>query len=349
MAYVKEVIFQNIGKAIKKCNKIAGDEGFKSLLDSIMEEIVELYNDSSEEREILYRFSSANRADLQALDGMVSRTVAVVTAYLTSSVRKDLEVVGSGAKDVLEALAEAMEEEGDTVKQNSIELEGPTGSPENAGNGICEILEVTQNALDENHFEIVCVDASVEGSEQWAVRSSRLGELGMAVTGEEFESKSGGVRILITAQDEIEEIGGDEKNQLSGWEFAGAEKGENTEEEGRLYVRLSDNSGTRTVSCYKDAAKTALVCEGSRSGNGTLTLRETNDSGLTGSVVVSYVEDDSDIVLKLPFAFGVGDRFRFSTNISDKGLFQSFFVEKFGTALPSAQSGSETVPEAWAM
>jgi|GEM_PF-3129435 len=347
MAYDKTVIFQNIGKAIKKCNVISTDGGFKSVLDSIMEELTALYNDSPEEREILYRFSSANRNDLQALDAMVSRTIAVVSSYLASVVRKDLKAIGTTAKDVLEVLAETMEDAGDSVKRNTIELDGPDSDSENEGNGVLEVKEVYQTALDDNHFEVVCVDATVEGSEQWDVRSSRLGDLGMAVTGNEFVSERAGVALLITAQDETTETG-DENDQLSLWEFDGAEKGENTDPDGKLYVTLSDNGGTRTVSCYKDAAKTQLVCRGSRTGNGTVQLLEQNNSGLTGSVVLTYTSDDDTIVLKLPFPFAVGDRFTFSTSITDKGLFQTFFVENYGVALPSAESGSETVPESWA-
>ena len=70
MAYNKTVIFQNIGKAIKKFNKIdAASTGFKAVLDSVMSELVALYNDSEGERRILNLFSNANRSDQAAAIG----------------------------------------------------------------------------------------------------------------------------------------------------------------------------------------------------------------------------------------------------------------------------------------
>lgn len=346
MAYDKTVIFQNIGKAVKKCNKIADDGGFKDALDGVMAEIATLYNDSAKERNILYRFASANRADQQALDAMVRRTVSIVSAYLTEVVRDDLAVVGRTPKDVLLGLAEAMEDAEDTVKKNTVQVLGPSSDEGNEGNGTISV-EVTQQALDGNHFDVVCIDATVEGSEQWSVSSSRLGELGMAVTGVQFTSEEGGINLTITAQDTLTEMG-DEQNQLDNWSFNGAEKGVNTDADGRLYVSLTDTNGVRKVSCYKDSGRTELVCEGTRSGDGEVQLQEQNSSGLTGSVTVTYIADDNDISLKLPFPFGVDDKFTFSTEITDKGKFQFFFVENFGVALPSASSGSETVPESWA-
>jgi len=135
---------------------------------------------------------------------------------------------------------------------------------------------------------------------------------------------------------------------LDDWQFEGAAKGENTDADGKLYVTLSDSGGTRLVSCYKDAARTELVCEGSREGDGVVTLSEQNSSGLSGSVEVTYSQDDSDVVLTLPFAFAEGDRFRFATTVTSKGHFQYFVVENYGVALPSADAGGETVPESWA-
>jgi hypothetical protein len=102
------------------------------------------------------------------------------------------------------------------------------------------------------------------------------------------------------------------------------------------------------VSVYKDSGKTQKVAEGSRSGDGAVTLAEQNSSGLAGSVGVTYAQNDDNVVLTLPFAFAVGDRFTFSTSISAKGKFQYFFVQQYGKSLPSAASGSETVNESWA-
>jgi hypothetical protein len=348
MAYNKTVIFQNIGKGIKKFNKLdAPTTGFKATLDAIMSEIVALYNDSEQERKILNLFSNANRSDQQTLDSIKSMTVSIIATYLTTVVREDLSVVGSTSSAVLEALFDAMEDAADSVKENTVSATTPAADNDNAGNGTVSSVATTQQCRDNNDFELTCTDASTKGSERWSVTASRLGGLGTAVTAEEFESESAGVKFTISAQEGITETG-DQNNQLSNWSFTGAQKGVNTDPNGKLYVTLADTSGTRTVSCYKDASRTQLVCQGSRSGNGTVTLSEQNNSGLSGSVSVTYTANDSDIELKLEFRFAVGDKFYFSTSITAKGNFQFFFVENFGKSLPSAQSGNETVTESWA-
>jgi hypothetical protein len=348
MAYDKTTIFQNVGKGIKKFNKIdASSTGFKAVLDAIMSEIVGLYNDTEGERKVLNLFSNANRSDQAALDSIKAQTVSIVSSFLGTVVREDLSVVGSTAAAVINAITAAMDASSDTVKENTVDTSGPTPDTDNAGNGSMGSLSTTQQARDNNDFEATCIDATTEGSEHWSVVCSRLGSLGTAVSGTTFESETGGVSFLISAQDEITEVG-DDQNQLADWSFSGASRGQNTDSAGKVYISLSDSGGTRTVSVYKDSGRTQLVAQGQRSGDGEVTLSEQGGSGLSGTVTVTYTQDDSDIYLILPFAFEIGDKFYFSTSISAKGLFQYFFVEQFGKALPSAPGGSETVSESWA-
>ena len=95
-----------------------------------------------------------------------------------------------------------------------------------------------------------------------------------------------------TAPGAVANVYGDAASQLSGWSLTGAAL-TNTNY-GLLYWTLVDAAGTRTVSLYSDAAKTALVAQGSRSGDGAITLTEQNDSDLSGSVTVAYTADDTD-------------------------------------------------------
>ncbi len=348
MAYNKTTTFQNTGKGIKKLNKVdTPSTGFKAVLDSVVSEIIALYNDSEGERRILNLFSNANRSDQAALDSIKSQTVSIVSSFLTTVVREDLSVVGSTSAAVIDALADAMEDASDTVKENTVSISGPTADNDNAGNGTLHPPGNTQQARDDNDIEVTCIDATTESEEHWSVVCSKLGSLGTAVSGTTFESESAGISFLIEAQDEIGEVN-DNANQLDNWSFDGALKGSNTDADGKVYISLSDSGGTRTVSVYKDAGRTQLVAQGQRAGDGEVTLSEQNSSGLSGTVDVAYTQDDNDIYLILPFAFDVGDKFYFSTSISDKGLFQYFFVEQFGKALPSASSGNETVSETWA-
>lgn len=347
MGYDKTSIFQALGKAVKRYRLITASGGFVEQLDVVMGEMAALLNDSRREREALHAFSAANSSDMASLSAMASRVVSATSGYLTGAVREAIGAVGATPQEVLRELGDAMREAGDAVLENTVSVDGPSADSGNSGNGYITDLTVTQNARDENHFEVECIDAPQEGMEQWRVACSRLGELGMAITGETFTSEDAGISFRIVARVDIE-VQNDESDQLSNWSFTGAQKGVNTDINGALYVSLTDSSGTRTVSCYMDDGMTQLVCRGSRSGDGTVQLQEQNGSGLSGSVDVVYVQDDADIVVILPFNFGVGDKFRFATKITSQGKFQYFVVENFGVALPSAAAGEETVPESWA-
>jgi hypothetical protein len=61
-----------------------------------------------------------------------------------------------------------------------------------------------------------------------------------------------------------------------------------------VYWNLTDAAGTRTVDIYKDVAKTALVATGSRAGDGAIVLAASGGSGLSGTVNVTYLGDDTD-------------------------------------------------------
>lgn len=61
-----------------------------------------------------------------------------------------------------------------------------------------------------------------------------------------------------------------------------------------LYGKLYDSTGDRTVELYSDSALTAKVAEGTRTGDGVVTMVEANASGISGTVSVVYTGDDSD-------------------------------------------------------
>lgn len=103
--------------------------------------------------------------------------------------------------------------------------------------------------------------------------------------------------------DEVIKENGDASNQLATWSLSGVTlKNTNVF---TLYWDLSDVASTRTVSLYKASGKASgdKVAEGSRSGDGTITLAEQNSSGLSGSVVVTYTTDDTDSANTLDLAY----------------------------------------------
>lgn len=94
--------------------------------------------------------------------------------------------------------------------------------------------------------------------------------------------------------EELEAYG--DNGQLSNWSFPAdsvqrfrncrAVDGQATQ--GEIDVVLTDAAGTRTVSLQLDDR---VLASGSRSGDGSVTLTEQNDSGLSGTVDVTYTAD----------------------------------------------------------
>ena len=98
---------------------------------------------------------------------------------------------------------------------------------------------------------------------------------------------------------------GDASNQMSFWVINGNTL-ENTSQ-GRLYWTLTDDGGTHTVKLYRSKYEDpteatdqstnfpsgSQVASGT-GGDGSITLNESNSSGISGSVTVSYSADDTD-------------------------------------------------------
>jgi len=92
---------------------------------------------------------------------------------------------------------------------------------------------------------------------------------------------------------------GDVDAELDAWKLYGVIPFHNTDANRKLYADLTDTAGTRKVEVYKDAAKTAKVAEGTKVGDGTLTLSAINDSGISGTVDVTWVDNETDVNLEI--------------------------------------------------
>jgi hypothetical protein len=365
MGYDSQFIFTRLGKQVKKFNAISElPDGIRAALDKIVEDAAAAFNDSPEDRKILNMLASANRSDQSACDAMAAQAVSIAAAVLSGDTAERLGAVGTNAADVLELLADAMEDASDTVLETSPVAAAPVYDGDNAGNGTLSEITLDQLVRDCNHFEIECVDDSDAGEERWRVTSSRLGYVGEAVTGEEFDAFAdnaagnveSGVKFTIEAAtgsgaedwetgDKIRfstfvspsfAVAGDNHNTFSDWIFFGVKPGYNTDADGKLYATVEDNPGspaTYTVNVYKDSGKTALVASATADeAECEILLAEQNGSGLSIGVDMDYTYDDSDIVV----------------TFTNQPRFQFFLVENFGKALPSAASGANTVDEALA-
>jgi len=228
----------------------------------------------------------------------------------------------------------------------------PEPDIENTGTGRIEEVILSQQVHTNHKIVIECTDATTPGSELWSVKINKKDEtklinLGTATTGVEFENEKYGIKFTITRATAILEQY-DDANQLSNWSLSGVTRAF-CHDYGILYAELSDVAGTRTVTLYKSIAfgSSEEVAQGSRSGDGVITLTERNSSGISGNVTVAYTGDDSKIIILPVLEFAVGDKFYFNTFHDGAGLFQTFFVEEWDTALPSTSSG-ENIPNSWA-
>jgi len=97
--------------------------------------------------------------------------------------------------------------------------------------------------------------------------------------------------------------------EMFDWAFTGVKRGENTDADGKLYAELVDlgaPGGPYQVEVFKDAAKAPgdLVASGSVVlTSGTVTLVEQNNSGLTGTVYITWTVDDTACELILDVAW----------------------------------------------
>lgn len=117
----------------------------------------------------------------------------------------------------------------------------------------------------------------------------------MVIGDDKIYEWGGGVAVASAISAATVTEAGDASNQLSLWSISGATSSNTNAFV--LYWKLVDAAGTRTVSVYKnsDGAAGNLVAEGSRVGDGAITLAAQNASGLTGAVTVAYSGDDTTL------------------------------------------------------
>lgn len=84
----------------------------------------------------------------------------------------------------------------------------------------------------------------------------------------------------------------DTTDKLSLWTLAGAKRGINISEDGRLWITVLDETpgaGQARVQLFMDSAKTQEVARGDAADGATVTLAAQNNSGLTGTVKIGTI------------------------------------------------------------
>lgn len=90
---------------------------------------------------------------------------------------------------------------------------------------------------------------------------------------------------------------GDEQAQIIRWQVNGMEWGENTDQNGMVYISLLKLAADAfQVVLYKDSERTKPVASGeSKTANGTVKLTPFNQSGLSGVFTIAYTADSTSI------------------------------------------------------
>jgi len=130
-------------------------------------------------------------------------------------------------------------------------------------------------------------------------------------------------------------------SQLSSWSLSGLRRFTNGRPvEGwstrmRLDIVLTNNGGDYTLQLYD---RTQLLAEGTRTGNGSITLTEQNNSGVTGSVTVAYsadivAGDNAWVEVRWPSQYLIyeGDSLLATVDDNGHGNTQSTRLEEIGS------------------
>lgn len=130
----------------------------------------------------------------------------------------------------------------------------------------------------------------------------------------EIKSRLAGATLHVIETDPaFEELNG--SNDLRAWNLTGIEAGVNSDVNGNVYATYTSavpGPGPYTVNLYSDSSYTQLVATGTTAAAfpATLTINEANNSGLSGTVLLTgYAGDDNDIVLR-DLSVGLSGKFR---------------------------------------
>ena len=139
----------------------------------------------------------------------------------------------------------------------------------------------------------------------------------------EVSSQLCGAYLTIAQNYSGANISGDNADQLSCLDLNGIVAGVNSDEDGKLYSTISENStaGTYTVEFYSDPEKSELVARAeSTNSSGEIQITAIEGSGISGKVYLSYSADDADIEISSSALVSSNDKYHQLSQIDLTGL-----------------------------
>ncbi len=151
-------------------------------------------------------------------------------------------------------------------------------------------------ALDELEFEFEPLSDTFNtenGNVELKVRNEVTGELTTLNVEIDLDNTSSPDTVLY------HDNNADDDNQLSNWNLNGVDFGIDTATNGALYADLSEGPpGTYTIDLYRTSAMLPgdHVATGTRVGDGSVTMNQVGGSGISGTIDVTFVQPDNNIV-----------------------------------------------------
>lgn len=278
-------------------------------------------------------------------DFIKTTTTTIISSAEADDANGDTVVTYTG---ILQEFLDAMEDEttagAQSVLPNTVTPGSPAYDPDNSGVGVLSVVSSEEHAPS-GVLEFVCTSGSADTlSELFSVNLiSDTG--GVIASGTELEISKNwesallGVRLLLSRT--ITDVN-DGSAQVDTY-IVNGETLTNTDG-GKLYQDLTNVTTTRTLTWYNNSARGTAdkVAEGSRTGDGVVTMLALNASGLTGSANVTYTGDDVDMeVLLNPFL--EGDKITMTLVNDEAGIFQTLMRTIWSFSLPS--NASPTLPD----
>ncbi len=277
---------------------------------------------------------------------LVSGTRTIIVATETVDANGEVQITFSG---LLCELDDAMKDETtaaiQTVLKNVITAGAPVFDLDNVGKGALAIVSSKEYARN-GDLTLECTSGK-DTTLAETFTATFLDEDGNKLTGsqrlvisKEWETFRIGVRLKLTRTIiDVEPVGPDQVNTY----IVDGETLTNTDA-GKIYLELTDAAGTRKVKWFSDAAKLLQTAEGTKVGDGVVTMVAQNSSGLSGSCDVTFTGTDLGIVVDLqPFA--LKDKIYLNIVNDEAGVLQTLVKDLWNFKLSSATTPSETLPD----
>lgn len=353
-----QIAFANLGKLIKLFNTL---ETNRAGVVTIVEAAIAIMKDSEDEVNTLAGLLSTQKSIDAGFESYKSQVRSRIEEYITGILSRGIGFTGSSTSlaDVLHDLAEDMGETPESIDGSAVTATAPTYDAQNTGTGSLATPTSLTQLLTDEFWEAECTSISGgAGAETWEVRGEPHlhAVLSAAMTtGVAYAAVDANGEALFTTTLTAYTAGtgyklsGDAGGIISVYTLTGAAKGTNTSAAGDLYPSvIDDGGGNFHVNVYKDSGRTALVAHTAGfSTTGAKDLIADGGSGLTGSVTLTATTAIADAVVRVGFAFAVGDKLYFTTTNDEAGTFSEFF-RKLGIALPVNLAGGETISDALA-